>query len=443
MSVRIFENEAPKWWEGKFSVVPVEPGTKQPAKGLTGWQGYAAALPNEEKRQELLIKYSNCNIGLMLDSWRIVAFDIDDDALVPGISRYLSLNQPARQFTISGKKGMKGATIFAVVADGEAIKSATLKGAVGLGNIDLLASGKMTVMPPSVHPDTGLPYEYVGVPLLEMPPDKLPIVRQDDIFALKAAIGSEHIHAIMAGETTHDAGVSLSAALVATGASDETINAIFVSFLPKSYEGNSLKELPGWIASAREKGFGDEKNDTRGTMTAALAKLGTEGGVQLFKDGDTAYATVPTEKGFITVRILSEAFKRWLRHTGYQALDKPPTTGPLLEAIAQIESMALFDGASLPTYRRVGGGIEHIEIDLGREDGYVVSVTKNGWSVEAVSRHKFVRGSGFGQLPDPVKADGKGLAALRRLLSLDEMTFLLLVAFLLNALKPGGPFSSS
>ena len=41
-------------------------------------------------------------------------------------------------------------------------------GTGGLGNIDFLAGGKLTVMPPSIHPDTEKPYEVVGKPLLEV-----------------------------------------------------------------------------------------------------------------------------------------------------------------------------------------------------------------------------------------------------------------------------------
>ena len=52
------------------------------------------------------------------------------------------------------------------VAKALKLKSAVIKGGGGLGNIDFLATGKMTVMPPSIYPDTGKPYETLGQALL-------------------------------------------------------------------------------------------------------------------------------------------------------------------------------------------------------------------------------------------------------------------------------------
>ena len=110
-------------------------------------------------------------------------------------------------------------------------------------------------MPPSIHPDTGKPYEVIGQSLLEVDFALLPEISRHQLELLKATIGSEYAAVIISGNATHDAGVGLTAVLVHAGATDDEITTIFTGLLPDDYGGNSLKELPEWIKSARKKGF--------------------------------------------------------------------------------------------------------------------------------------------------------------------------------------------
>lgn len=65
-------------------------------------------------------------------------------------------------------------------------------------------------------------------------------------------------------------------------------------------------------------------------------------------------------------------------------------------------------------------------------------IDRDGWRVETRAIQKFVRGAGFGELPLPVR--GGRLHALQKLLGLSDKDFLLVIAFLINALKPKGPY---
>src|SRR5690606_18718582 len=153
----------------------------------------------------------------------------------------------------------------------KSLRSTVIKGAGGLGNIDFLAPGKMTVMPLSIHPETGKPYEVVGTPLLEVDFADLPEITERHIKLLKVAVGSEHANALIEGKATHDAGVALVAVLVRAGATDEEITDIVVGLLPVGYTGDTLKELPEWMKSAREKGFAETDGD--GEEETQSAKL--------------------------------------------------------------------------------------------------------------------------------------------------------------------------
>ena len=262
MSNEIFRSEAPKFWELNLPVIPLN--GKVPIH--PGWQGNVSSIPNEEKQRDLIASHPKNNIGMLLgvpidgSNTVLAAPDVDDDRLVKLVLQLLGLNRSDRRAALSGKSGKKGATIF--VRAPKSLKSTVIKGAGGLGNIDFLASGKMTVMPPSIHPDTGKPYEVLGTSLLEVNFTNLPEITEHHVKLLKVTIGSEHAVVLLSGTVTHDAGVALVAVLVRAGATDEEITDIFIGLLPDDYKGDSLKELPEWIRSAREKGFAEtDDND--------------------------------------------------------------------------------------------------------------------------------------------------------------------------------------
>lgn len=441
MSNEIFLNEASKFWALNLPVIPLN--GKVPIH--PGWQGNVSSIPNEEKQRDLIAAHPNNNIGMLLgvqidgSNTVLAAPDVDDDRLVKLVLQLLGLNRAERRAVLSGKRGKKGATIF--VRAPKSLKSTVIKGAGGLGNIDFLAAGKMTVMPPSIHPDTDKPYEAFGTSLLEVNFADLPEITEHYVKLLKAAIGSEHAISLISGRATHDAGVALVAILVRAGATDEEITDIFVGLLPDNYAGDSLKELPEWIRSAREKGFAETGDDDE-TQSAKLVALALAEGIFLFHDEvnkDVAMVTLPHTGPAIAYRVTSGTLKSWLRSVAYKAWGKPISSHPLNEAIGTMEAVALFDSPSLPVFARVAGDGSTIAVDLGTDDGRVVRISREGRSIETTSAYKFVRGAGFGSLPIPEDGDDS-LRRFQTFLGLDDQNYRLLLAFLINALRPKGPY---
>lgn len=247
----VFRDNAQRYWGRGLSAVPVKPGTKQPS--IDHWSSYQSNLPKEDRRNEWLTNFADHGIGVLLGTEVLpgrvlVALDVDDDRLVRMVEGMLG-KAP------SGKRGKKGATFFALASKDEKLKATVLKGGEGIGNIDFLASGRFTVLPPTIHPDTKKPYEWTGKDIAKCDFETLPAIDKRKLQILKKVIGSEHAPAILSGTATHAPGVALTAQLVAAGATDEEIEALFKGMLPLNYAGNSLEELPGWIDSAREKGF--------------------------------------------------------------------------------------------------------------------------------------------------------------------------------------------
>ncbi|MEM5807990.1 MAG: bifunctional DNA primase/polymerase [Candidatus Aenigmatarchaeota archaeon] len=140
-----------------FSVIPVLKGEKRPA--ISSWTVYCINRPEVSLIElwQSLYDQNQIGIGLCLGpASRVVALDIDDFNLLP----YCPTSPVA-------KRGAKGETRFFQYR--EDIKSKSIQG------LDLLSTGRMTLLPPSIHPQ-GMPYIWLGPSLLEVSPSGLPIL---------------------------------------------------------------------------------------------------------------------------------------------------------------------------------------------------------------------------------------------------------------------------
>ena len=83
------------------------------------------------------------------------------------------------------KVGAKGETAFYYGPDISVSRSWNIN---GKRVCDLIADGRQTVLPPTVHPDTGAPYRWVGDPLDLYDPDELPFLSADTIGNIDAVL---------------------------------------------------------------------------------------------------------------------------------------------------------------------------------------------------------------------------------------------------------------
>lgn len=433
--MNVFAEIAPKMWAKGYRVVPIRPGKKKPS--IDAWTGYLSSIPSEVRQKQMLEEFGNHGIGVLQGAELVpgmltVAVDVDSDRLVAPIQALL----PNANV---GKRGKKGATFFGLIPKDQKPKSKKLTGAADLGDIDFLAGGRQTVLNPTIHPDTNAPYQAVGRDLAETPPDELPVFDMQQINVIAALIACPEAVVVQEGQGTHDAGLTLVAKLMRAQATDEQITSVIEALLPTGYQGNSLEELPGWLASAREKGFGDSDGDEAKSLTARLVAIGQADGIVLFHDSHkVAYASVPSGAGRTVYRLNSTGFRLYLRHRLHEDLGKPVSHGPLSEAIATLEALAVFEGKEQAVNLRVAGDAGKVEVDLGNVEGRCVHISRGIWAVVDRPTFHFLRTSGYLALPEPVR--GGDIRELQKLLSLDENNFLLLVAFLINALRPSGPY---
>jgi hypothetical protein len=122
-------------------------------------------------------KYGPLGIGLLMgspfpDGTTLGALDIDRDEYVR-VGRAL-LNNP-----VSGRIGKRGAVFFVRVR-GRLSNPEFRVGGKGDKVAECLFTKKLCVIPPTIHPDTGQAYRWIGTPLHEIDFNQLPIVEMND-----------------------------------------------------------------------------------------------------------------------------------------------------------------------------------------------------------------------------------------------------------------------
>lgn len=246
----VFRVHARDYWELGLSVIPVRPGSKIPA--IKKWSGYNVNLPSTERQHEWLQQHPNSGIGLCTGSIlpngkRIAAIDIDDDLLVNCVTAVIGNATCA-------KRGAKGVTIF--VAADKNLKSSKAGLPGGPPRVEFFVTTGFVVLPPSIHPETKAPYDWIEKSLIEINLDDLPSLTLEKAALITAIAKSEHTETIISGVGTHDAMLRLTASGIHQYADDNQLITILSALLPEGYEGNTIKELPEMLKGARTKGLG-------------------------------------------------------------------------------------------------------------------------------------------------------------------------------------------
>jgi hypothetical protein len=187
----------------------------------------------------------------------------------------------------------------------------------------------------------------------------------------------------------------------------------------------------------RTNGGDEGKDEKEGTSHAALLVSLALAAVELFHDGETAFATVAdTAK---TYPLASRAFRQQLAHWFFEAKLRVPSGEALRAALDTLAGKALFKGPNLPVRVRLAEQDGAVYLDLGREDWATVRITAQSWEVVTNYPVRFRHPRGMQPLPLPER--GGSLNALRELVNVESDTeWRLLLGSLLAAFRPTGPY---
>ncbi len=141
-----------------YNPIPIMPGDKKP--GLMdgdnwylfkGWNQFCVSRPSEAQITQWA-RWPMAGVGVACGQG-LICIDIDLEDAVGPLLEILPLSNVQ-------KKGRKGISLF-YRGNTEKIRSKNFRTPERVGLVDLLAEGKQTVLPPSIHPDTGEPYVWL------------------------------------------------------------------------------------------------------------------------------------------------------------------------------------------------------------------------------------------------------------------------------------------
>lgn len=171
--------------------IPIIPGTKRPGAivngawvGLHDWQAkFRKRLPTPYE----VDKWSDmpdCGVGIVAGVVVGIDIDVDDKEIVEAIENALP-------HTPVIKAGAKGRTLFfrANSLPCRSYNEYLPDGTRGRRLCDLIGPGRQTVLPPTIHPDTGKPYRWIGFKALQnIHLDELPLLDDDAADKIGAAL---------------------------------------------------------------------------------------------------------------------------------------------------------------------------------------------------------------------------------------------------------------
>src|SRR5262245_10474912 len=175
--------------ERGFAAVPIMPGTKRPGFffagmwiGLANWQRrFNGGPPPATERERWAAGDTGVGVVAGQASHGLIAVDIDSED--PTIQAALQNVLPP---THVRKTGARGETLFYY---GPGITQSQSWNIADKRVVDLIGPGRQTVLPPTVHPDTGVPYRWSGSETLEdLQPHELPTLPNDIAERISAAL---------------------------------------------------------------------------------------------------------------------------------------------------------------------------------------------------------------------------------------------------------------
>jgi hypothetical protein len=245
----------------------------EPGEKYTKAAGWSTDVPTDTKLHRAFARPSNLGIRLgddLGDGTHLIAIDIDIEevSLIRCVEKAIGEKVPV-------KRGKKGYTYF-VRMDRETRthKIQWYRNDKKIAAIDVLAKGAQTVLPPSIHPETQLPYTWVaGTPLTEVNVKTLPVYGPALLDEIRGFCKNpdDFIHALNdmewrgvgGGGNTHDACVQAVSSMVARHWTDEDIQARIqrakrdacdAAGMPYDWP-NADRAIQEWIDSARDKKF--------------------------------------------------------------------------------------------------------------------------------------------------------------------------------------------
>jgi hypothetical protein len=153
----------------------------------------------------------------------------------------------------------------------------------------------------------------------------------------------------------------------------------------------------------------------------------------------TAYADLIIDGHRETWAIRNRQFRTWLRKCYFEETGTALSSATLASALDLVEARAQFDAPERAINLRVAEHHGSIYLDLADAAWRCVEIDAHGWRIVSAPPARFRRTAGMLALPEPQR--GESVEALLPFLNLTSRNeFILIIAWLLAALRPHGPY---
>jgi putative DNA primase/helicase len=152
----------------------------------------------------------------------------------------------------------------------------------------------------------------------------------------------------------------------------------------------------------------------------------------------TAYATFGVNAHHEHWPVRSREFRMWLGGQFYKTYNKGIGGQALEDGIRILEARAVNDGPEYEPFLRIGRAGGKLYLDLCDHHWGAVEIGPAAWKLTAAPPVKFLRSSSSRRLPEP--EFGGMIEELRRFINVSDDDFMLVVAWMVAALRHRGPY---
>jgi hypothetical protein len=446
---------ARRYLERGFMPLPLGERSKRPSAG-DGWERFTTTIDDARRH------FERGNVGLLLGapSAGLVDVDLDCDEAIELGSAFLP--------ETGMRHGRAGAVTHFWYRSADVASTAQFKDPLDRATlVELRSTGGQTMVPPSVHPDTGEPLAWIsdGDPADVTEAELARAVAKVAAGALLAkhwpGNGARHSAALAlegvllrAAWAPDDVRRFVQAAARAAGdeewnqragapdatkrklEDDEAIPGI--PKLKEHFDPKIVSKVCDWLRldtrpsgpSARPQVWGEKISQVQKLLELVIPVY------DLFRAPDgTAYADMPR----CAVPIRSDAFRDFLVGEFYRTEHKAPSENSLRNAVATVAAKARTNGDEREVFLRCAGRGGARFVDLANGSGQAIKIDGGAWETIDRSPVPFVRPAGLQRLPEPTT--GGTLDELRVLINVGgDQQWALTLAWLLFALVGDGPF---
>lgn len=143
-------------------------------------------------------------------------------------------------------------------------------------------------------------------------------------------------------------------------------------------------------------------------------------------------------------RLDSSGFREWLIQEYLLDHDEPPSERAIKRVVSVLNDIAQWNSDTPGFFIRVGhdgdddGNVSTYFLDLGDASGRAIQIRADGWTAVDRAGVQFRRPRG--QRPLPIPSHGGSIDLLRPYVNLDNGDFRVLIAWLIAAIRPFGPY---